>query len=64
MYFTDLIFNNNYGVMIFSFRWVEEDPFEILESVKICINKAVENLLALGFKLDDVKGNLILREIS
>ena len=50
--------------MIFSFRWVEEDPFEILESVKICINKAVENLLALGFKLDDVKGNLILREIS
>jgi len=35
--------------------WVEEDPFEILESVKICINKAVENLLALGFKLDDVK---------
>uniref|UniRef100_A0A0B7BFS1 Probable glycerol kinase n=2 Tax=Arion vulgaris TaxID=1028688 RepID=A0A0B7BFS1_9EUPU len=35
--------------------WVEEDPMEILESVKICIDKATENLIGLGFKSSDIK---------
>ncbi|CAG5127904.1 unnamed protein product [Candidula unifasciata] len=35
--------------------WVEEDPVEILESVKVCIEKATENLVGLGFKTTDIK---------
>ncbi|RUS78178.1 hypothetical protein EGW08_014066 [Elysia chlorotica] len=35
--------------------WVEEDPMEILETTKICIDKAVENLVGLGYKASDIK---------
>ncbi|XP_012946792.1 glycerol kinase [Aplysia californica] len=35
--------------------WVEEDPMEILNSVKVCIEKAVDNLQGLGFQPSDVK---------
>lgn len=41
-------------------RWVEEDPVEILESVKVCIEKATENLVELGFKTSDIKGKFVL----
>lgn len=40
-------------------RWVEEDPVEILESVKVCIEKATENLVELGFKTSDIKGKFV-----
>ncbi|KAL4228636.1 Glycerol kinase 3 [Mactra antiquata] len=35
--------------------WVEEDPMEILESVKTCMNKAVDNLKALNLSAQDIK---------
>lgn len=35
--------------------WVEEDPIEILESVKTCIAKAVDNLKALNISYQDIK---------
>lgn len=35
--------------------WVEEDPLEILETTKCCIDKAVENLIGLGYKQTDIK---------
>ncbi|ELU01270.1 hypothetical protein CAPTEDRAFT_119584 [Capitella teleta] len=35
--------------------WVEEDPMEILASVVTCIDKAVENLAALGYLPDQIK---------
>ncbi len=35
---------------------MEEDPFEILESVKLCLDKAVENLTELGIDPADIKG--------
>ncbi|XP_053408205.1 glycerol kinase-like isoform X1 [Mercenaria mercenaria] len=35
--------------------WVEEDPIEILESVKTCIAKAVDNLKALNISHQDIK---------
>ncbi|KAK6173438.1 hypothetical protein SNE40_016887 [Patella caerulea] len=35
--------------------WVEEDPIEILQSVKTCIEKATENLKALGRSPNDIK---------
>ncbi|KAH9514969.1 Glycerol kinase 3, partial [Bulinus truncatus] len=35
--------------------WVEEDPMEILESSKICIEKATNNLVGLGYKASDIK---------
>lgn len=34
--------------------WVEEDPMEILESVKICIEKAVDNLKSLNISTKDI----------
>ncbi len=37
-------------------RWVEEDPKEILESVKTCINVAVENLKELDIDPKQIKG--------
>lgn len=33
-------------------RWVEHDPMEILESVKVCISKAVDKATADGFNVD------------
>ncbi|XP_059167267.1 glycerol kinase-like [Physella acuta] len=35
--------------------WVEEDPLEILDSVKTCIDKATENLVGLGYQTSDIK---------
>ncbi|XP_011436344.3 glycerol kinase isoform X1 [Magallana gigas] len=35
--------------------WVEEDPKEILQSVHVCIEKAVENLQALNLSVSDIK---------
>ncbi|KAL8620666.1 Glycerol kinase 3 [Nucella lapillus] len=35
--------------------WVEEDPFEILESVQTCINNAVSNLSRLGMGVHNIK---------
>ncbi|KAJ2954223.1 hypothetical protein O0L34_g2466 [Tuta absoluta] len=34
--------------------WVEQDPNAILDVVVTCINKAVENLIGLGGKLEDI----------
>jgi len=39
-------------------RWVEEDPVEILLSVKTCIDKAVDNLKRLNIDPDCIKGLL------
>ena len=39
-------------------RWVEEDPIEILQSVKTCIEKAVENLRTLNVDPECIKGLL------
>ena len=39
-------------------RWVEEDPVEILHSVKTCIEKAVENLNSLNIDPTCIKGLL------
>ena len=36
-------------------RWVEEDPQEILQSVLLCVQKAVENLKALHLSVSDIK---------
>ncbi|XP_064616632.1 glycerol kinase 3-like isoform X2 [Liolophura sinensis] len=35
--------------------WVEQDPMEILNTVKECIEKAVKNLNGLGLSVDDIK---------
>ncbi|XP_076438724.1 glycerol kinase 3-like isoform X2 [Babylonia areolata] len=35
--------------------WVEEDPFEILDSVTTCIESAVSNLAKLGMGVSDIK---------
>ncbi|KAK3770700.1 hypothetical protein RRG08_037892 [Elysia crispata] len=35
--------------------WVEEDPMEILDTTTCCIEKAVENLVGLGYKQSDIK---------
>ena len=45
-------------------RWVEEDPLEILLSVKTCIDKAVENLKTLNVDPTCIKGLLHTREMS
>ena len=37
---------------------MEEDPIEILDSVKICLNKAVDNLTELGIHAEDIKGTV------
>ncbi|XP_052752500.1 glycerol kinase [Galleria mellonella] len=34
--------------------WVEQDPYDILEVVTTCIHKAVENLVELGGKPEDI----------
>jgi len=39
-------------------RWVEEDPIEILQTVKTCIEKAVENLKTLNVDPNCIKGLL------
>ena len=53
--------NYFHGLLIiylsYFFSWVEEDPYEILNSVKVCLNKAVENLKELGINPKDIQGN-------
>lgn len=39
-----------------SYSWVEEDPIEILNSVKECIEKATENLESLEISPRSIKG--------
>lgn len=39
-------------VLVLCVRWVEHDPMEILESVKVCIAKAVDKATADGFNVD------------
>ena len=41
---------------MFIFRWVEEDPVEILNSVTVCIDKAIENLKAFNKNPACIKG--------
>ncbi len=36
--------------------WVEEDPNEILNKTILCIEKAIEQLQALGYNKSDIKG--------
>jgi len=45
-----------YVVCLHVVRWVEEDPVEILQSVKTCIEKAVENLKTLNIDPTCIKG--------
>ena len=40
---------------MFCYRWVEEDPKEILQSVITCMEKAVGNLKALNIPSDRIK---------
>jgi len=44
--------------MVHVLRWVEEDPIEILQSVKTCIEKAVDNLRTLNVDPECIKGLL------
>jgi len=45
-------------------RWVEEDPTEILQSVKTCIEKAVENLQSLNIDPTCIKGLCVAGYVS
>lgn len=36
--------------------WIEHDPFQLLESVNTCINRACEKFVELGYCLEDIKG--------
>lgn len=40
------------------FRWCDEDPLEILQSVNVCIEKSVENLKKLNIDPSSIKGEL------
>lgn len=40
------------NLLIHGGRWVEHDPMEILESVRVCITKAVDKATADGFNVD------------
>ena len=46
------------------YSWVEEDPLEILQSVKACIEKALTNLKALNISSDNIKCKLILKSLK
>lgn len=34
-------------------RWVEHDPMEILESVRICVSKTIDKATANGYNIDN-----------
>ncbi|XP_052804749.1 glycerol kinase 3-like isoform X2 [Mya arenaria] len=51
---SDLIGSIDQGTS--STSWCEEDPLEILQSVHVCIEKAVDNLKALGISPERIKG--------
>ncbi|WAR04293.1 GLPK-like protein, partial [Mya arenaria] len=40
--------------------WCEEDPLEILQSVHVCIEKAVDNLKALGIGLTNQRETIVV----
>ena len=46
------------------YSWVEEDPLEILQSVKTCIEKALINLKALNISSDNIKCKLSKHSIK
>lgn len=46
------VFNADYYVFENLKRWVEHDPMEILESVRICIAKALDKATAEGYNID------------
>lgn len=39
-------------VIFVLFRWVEHDPTEILESVRVCISQALDKATSDGFNVD------------
>ena len=47
---------NKHDVLLY--RWVEQDPREILTSVKTCMQMAVLNLTALNMDSRDIRGEL------
>lgn len=34
-------------------RWVEHDPMEILESMRICVSKTIDKATANGYNIDN-----------
>ncbi|ORZ21193.1 hypothetical protein BCR42DRAFT_407042 [Absidia repens] len=36
--------------------WVEHDPFELLDSCRLCIEHAVNKLIKLGYQVSDIEG--------
>ncbi|KAI8089370.1 uncharacterized protein BX664DRAFT_332862 [Halteromyces radiatus] len=38
------------------YRWVEHDPYELLDSCQACIEHAVANFVKLGYQTNDIKG--------
>lgn len=35
--------------------WIEHDPYDILNSVLLCVEKATEKFIDLGYKVEDIK---------
>jgi len=38
-----------------TYRWVEHDPYEILNSVNECIEKATKKFFDKGYEVGDIK---------
>jgi len=45
-----------YIFALFLFRWVEEDPKEILQSVYECMERTCEKLTQLNIDISNIKG--------
>jgi len=35
--------------------WIEHDPYDILNSVRLCMDKAMEKFIHMGYKVEDIK---------
>lgn len=35
--------------------WIEHDPYDILNSVRLCMDKATEKFINMGYKVEDIK---------
>lgn len=35
--------------------WIEHDPYDILNSVRLCMDKATEKFIHMGYKVEDIK---------
>lgn len=35
--------------------WVEHDPYDILDSVRLCMEKAIHNFLNMGYSVGNIK---------